>query len=38
MDNSEDILLILMAEIAEFIKCDLELTFTKKSYDNHLLF
>ena len=31
MDNTEDISLILMAEIAEFIKCDLELKFTKNS-------
>jgi len=31
MDNTEDISLMIMAEIAEFIKCDLELTFTKKS-------
>ena len=30
MDNTEDISLMIMAEIAEFIKCDLELTFTKK--------
>ena len=31
MDNTEDISLMIMAEIAEFIKCDLELTFTKKN-------
>ncbi|KAB8039712.1 hypothetical protein GCL60_05475 [Silvanigrella paludirubra] len=31
MDKTEYISLMIMAEIVEYIKCDLELTFTKKS-------
>ncbi len=31
MDNTEDISLMIMSKIAEYIKCDLELSFTMKS-------